>query len=702
MRHTLLSFALLASGLLAACTAPESGDAIDDDFLSDGKSDGAISEGSPDALGVLAVVNTLDQDALDDDVGLDARAAAGIAKHRAGADKALGTSDDDRFDTLAELDRVPYVGKTAFAKLLAYARANGFVPMATTGKQVSTCRPDYFVGTAVCGDAAWQFERPTPSGMMLRTSRAFADDDVFAAGDQGTVLHYDGTSWKSEQTPICERIEALWGTSATNLWAVGYEGRVMHRTAAGWQLVDLGSCTAFEAVWGTSATDVWISSSHDGGHTFHGGTQGFVEVTGVAAEGLFGFASDDVWAVESGRILHYDGAAWTTVYQQHAAYYEIWGSDPDHLFVAGFDWDKNSSAVWMFSAATASAPVEKTFSGNVTPTVGGTSANDVWFGEGTSLYHFDGTSWIYNARPGIAELYSIAAASPDAVWAFGAGGEILRYDGATWTTGNQSHTIYNSWAASENDVWAATSQGLLHYDGTAWSVSPGMTTGFFWGIWGTSASNVYAAGLSGRFFHFDGTAWSPVSVPVNASWYSIEGTSANDIWASGYQGALMHFDGTTWKDMGRPTSSKIYAIHPLAPNDVWAASEAGLLHYDGTGWAISGPLNAGKMLDVWGTANDLWTTGRGVWHYNGNTWTKLVTAPSSLIDYPAVWGTGADDLWVASASVIGWAPSNLLHWDGTEWTTHVAATGERVGSGLTVGSTTWVFDMSGGIVRLAQ
>jgi hypothetical protein len=687
---------------MAGCSSPDGGDAIDDDFLGSGKADGAISEGSPDALGVLAVVNTLDKDALDDDVGLDARAASGIAKHRAAADAALGTADDDRFDTLAELDKVPYVGKTAFTKLLAYARANGFVPMATTGKQVSTCHPEYIIGTGVCGDAAWQYERPTPTGMTLHASQSFGASDVFAAGDQGTVLHYDGTSWKPEQTPICEGIQAMWGTSATNLWAVGGEGRVMHRTAAGWQLVDMGTCNFFQSVWGTSATDVWISSTYDGGHTFHGGTQGFVEVPGVAADSLFGFASDDVWAVDSGRILHYDGSAWTSVYEQHVDFEKIWGSDPDHLFVAGFDWDKNTAAVWMFSEATASTPVEKTFSGNVTPSVGGSAANDVWFAEGKQLHHFDGTTWTYVAQPGGADLYSIAAAGAGAVWAFGYGGEMLRYNGATWTTGNGGHVIYNSWAASENDVWAATSQGLLHYDGTSWSVSPSMTTGFFWGIWGTSPTNIYAAGLFGKFFHYDGTTWSPVTVPVNGSWYSISGTGANDIWASGYQGAVMHFDGTTWKDMGRPTTSKIFTIHALAPNDVWAASESGLLHYDGTGWAISGPLNTGRMVNVWGTSNDLWVTGYGVWHYNGNTWTKLVTAPTSGVDFPAVWGTGANDVWVAMASVIGYAPTSLMHWDGTEWTTHVSAMGERIGSGLTVGSKTWAFDMTGGIVRLAQ
>jgi len=104
---------ILFSLLLVACAAPPS-DGRDDSFLAGGKTDSGISEGSPEAAGVLAVVNSLNEDQLRDDVGLSDQAASHIAAH--------GT-----FTTLAELDAVPYVGSIAFKKLLAYARANGYV-----------------------------------------------------------------------------------------------------------------------------------------------------------------------------------------------------------------------------------------------------------------------------------------------------------------------------------------------------------------------------------------------------------------------------------------------------------------------------------------------------------------------------------------------------------------------------------------------
>jgi len=54
-------------------------------------------------------------------VGLTVRAAANIVAHRDGADASCGTPDDDPFDTVSELDGVPYVGTAALDALRAYA-----------------------------------------------------------------------------------------------------------------------------------------------------------------------------------------------------------------------------------------------------------------------------------------------------------------------------------------------------------------------------------------------------------------------------------------------------------------------------------------------------------------------------------------------------------------------------------------------------
>lgn len=123
---------LVCAFALAGCASAAVGEAEDgenDAFVGPaGAADAfGIVEGSADARGVLRVANELDEAALRSAAGLARRPAHGIAVHRAGDDALLGTPDDDRFDTLVELDRVPYVGRAVFASMLALARAQGWV-----------------------------------------------------------------------------------------------------------------------------------------------------------------------------------------------------------------------------------------------------------------------------------------------------------------------------------------------------------------------------------------------------------------------------------------------------------------------------------------------------------------------------------------------------------------------------------------------
>jgi hypothetical protein len=125
-RH--LAAFLMLTGLVA-CTASEPEDGEHDAFLQDsGKGDtGGVVEGSPQAVGVLRVANETSLADLEGAVGLVRRAAENIVAYRVGDDGVERTVDDRSFTTLAELDAVPYVGAIAFAHLLTYAKAKGYV-----------------------------------------------------------------------------------------------------------------------------------------------------------------------------------------------------------------------------------------------------------------------------------------------------------------------------------------------------------------------------------------------------------------------------------------------------------------------------------------------------------------------------------------------------------------------------------------------
>jgi hypothetical protein len=124
-----LLLAIAAAYTLAGCTLAGLDEAASDgrddgfDVAGGGKADGGLTAGQVAA--VLALVNRASLAELDDEAGLDRRAAAGIVAHRDGADRIAGTADDDPFDDLAELDAVPWVGPVALARLLDHAEATG-------------------------------------------------------------------------------------------------------------------------------------------------------------------------------------------------------------------------------------------------------------------------------------------------------------------------------------------------------------------------------------------------------------------------------------------------------------------------------------------------------------------------------------------------------------------------------------------------
>ncbi|MEM9072200.1 MAG: proprotein convertase P-domain-containing protein, partial [Myxococcota bacterium] len=70
---------------------------------------------------------------LDDDVGLDRRAAQNLMDTRAGADGVVGSADDVVFVSIAQVDAVSYVGPAALDLLATYALSNGYGSEPVTG-----------------------------------------------------------------------------------------------------------------------------------------------------------------------------------------------------------------------------------------------------------------------------------------------------------------------------------------------------------------------------------------------------------------------------------------------------------------------------------------------------------------------------------------------------------------------------------------
>jgi len=85
---------------------------------------------------------------------------------------------------------------------------------------------------------------------------------LYAVGDNGTIVIYDGGwSWSTETAGITKNLNGIWGTADNNVYAVGDGGTILHSSDGGatWNQVGGGLTPAnLNGICGTSDNEIWI------------------------------------------------------------------------------------------------------------------------------------------------------------------------------------------------------------------------------------------------------------------------------------------------------------------------------------------------------------------------------------------------------------------------------------------------------------
>lgn len=332
------------------------------------------------------------------------------------------------------------------------------------------------------------------------------------------------------------------------------------------------------------------------------------------------------------------------------------------------------------------------------------TAGDIWracnSATGSALAHFDGQRWTDSAVAGIATAFVFGfwgSASNDICAATTAKDSVLHYDGTQWqlVALPQYSSITTLWGSGPADIWGVyfLYPYLLHYDGTAWSTANYGLTQSPHGVWGTGPQDVWVVGDHGVISHYDGTRWS---LKRTNPWPEVQirsmgGSSANDRWIAGStvvpgQGLLGHYDGQAWAPqqlLGLPDPSQyttLLSIWERAPDDLFVGSYqngAPVLLHRGTEWsAISLPKEVtGSIRAVWGSgADELWVATDDpkvaptatLTHCTGANWSVLSAAPLTAIF--SIWGSGPDDIWFGGVSNAASSTGGMLHYDGKQLT----------------------------------
>jgi photosystem II stability/assembly factor-like uncharacterized protein len=149
---------------------------------------------------------------------------------------------------------------------------------------------------------------PTNTKSTLWWLHGFSTSDIFAVGEQGTIMRFDGSALTAEASGTTKTLYGVWGASPADVWAVGgLPGRdnvLLRRQGGAWTVQPSPTpAGAYFKIWGTAADDIFICG-------------------------------------EGGVILHFDGATWTkqeTNLPQSVTLFTVHGrSRTDAVAVGGF------------------------------------------------------------------------------------------------------------------------------------------------------------------------------------------------------------------------------------------------------------------------------------------------------------------------------------------------------------------------------
>lgn len=423
---------------------------------------------------------------------------------------------------------------------------------------------------------------------LMRAMWVAGPGEVFAAStptcaETLTIYHaHDGALETTQAVDLGDTV-SMSGTSASDIWLslFGFGnkgGEVWHFDGRAWTQMSftgplLGACPL--SVVADEGGKAWLANcelSH-----FDGTAWSKVELPGDGApslERLRRRAGELFTVGDNGRILRYDGSAWTALSTGHV---------PSIRSL----WSDRSGNAW----ATAGAPftvLKREPSGwkavwsdadSVAGFVAGTSDHDVWtfrsYGADSFGRHWDGTAWSDDI--GLSGMpYALYMGSAASGWGIGGCGEAWNWNGTAWqgvahpfgnVTGCRTPSLAGTGAS---DVWATNGGGLFHYDGSSWikSTEPNGSSDSLLAV---SPSSLWSAG-SGRVEHWDGTAWTTLLEQSSLAFpLKLWGSSDLDINVGG-SASIFHWDGTSWSEQQTGGVGGIVAATSVGPGAAWVAA----------------------------------------------------------------------------------------------------------------------------------
>lgn len=171
---------------------------------------------------------------------------------------------------------------------------------------------------------------------------------------------------------------------------------------------------------------------------------------------------------------------------------------------------------------------------------------------------WNGLTWEKMETPVTGDLRAVWMLSETEGWAVGSYATMQLRNGV-WTEvmGNAYRNLYGVYGFAANDVWAVGASGtVLRYDGITWGVVPSNTSIGLRAVWGASDDDVWMVGEGGLVLHWDGSELTKVTVDTTQTLTAVWGRSSDDVTIVGSRGVAFHWDGTGWSKLSLGAAAK--------------------------------------------------------------------------------------------------------------------------------------------------
>ena len=485
----------------------------------------------------------------------------------------------------------------------------------------------------------------------LRGIHASNPNDIYVVGDQGTIIHFGGTTWQREATPGVYRINVVWVAPNGTVFAGANGGAILKRVAGVWTEMSFNPAT--------STTDIVGLVGLDTGEVYATSVSRVWRLPTLVTNSWVG---DTIWPG-----MQRDPMLMTAIGGQLFAGGKVTGQNFGTLSERQADagWRQYGSSVPTgFSAliATAAGPFVGTNAGSVTKLErdGGLAsaslsrdgglfaltplADDTVFvvGEsgtmalvgdaGVRELSWGGTATV-NGLCGYADSNAYGAANGLVVYERRASPTGVRWDSIARTVTTGVTRWLSCFADGANRVWVVgDDRYFLRQSGGVFVQGDTGNNASWFGVWGSRAGPWYFINSASQIYSTaTGDAPNPMN-NTNGAGQGIWGVADDDLLVVSTNGLVRSHTsaGNNWIDLGVPETNRfLRAVHAQR------FADGGVLYSvvgTGTAWRringafVADGIDAGHVLrgtwvtplgDIWADGDDGGNTtqGRGVlWH----------------------------------------------------------------------------------------